>query len=250
MNFPVVNTHSKLGLVWLTGVGLLLHNANGRCQSLSDLEMHLASSRSFILSSMKNLYFKGMVYGFVAMGGPIVGRSISTKFIQLKSAEDLETIHVNSLFNIVLSLFCINGGTFAFCSYISDLLLSCACVWKLDWSGNTGSRGCTCFCGVSLCALSMMNCIALGEMFLMHSTLFTLVMNPKMVFLNNFISMSAVFNIGTISSCGCLFLMLCSTSKGMRPLGSCLSKLISNKLLISKFCGVLMENHMIDLLCN
>ena len=128
---------------------------------------------------MKDSYFKGMVYVFVAMGGPKVGRSISTKFVQPKSAEDLETIHVNLLFNIALSWFCINGGTFAFCSCIGDLFLSCAFVWKLDWSGNTGSRGCTCsFCCVSLCALSIMNCIALEEMFLMHFTLFTLVMDP------------------------------------------------------------------------
>ena len=84
----------------------------------------------------------------------------------------------------------------------------------------------------------------------MHSTLSTLVMDPKTVFLNNLISVSAVFNIGTISSCGCLFLMLCSTSKGMRLLDSCLSKLILNKLLISKFCGVFMEIYLIDLLCN
>ena len=63
-------------------------------------------------------------------------------------------------------------------------------------------------------------------------------------------SMSVIFNIGIISSCGCLFLMLCNTSKEMRPLGSCLSKLISNRLLISKFHGVFTEIHVIDLLCN
>ena len=33
----------------------------GDAQLLSDLEMHLASSRSFISSSMKDLYLRGMV---------------------------------------------------------------------------------------------------------------------------------------------------------------------------------------------
>ena len=45
----------------------------GDAQLLSDLEMHLASSSSFISLSMKDLYFSGMVYGFVAMSGPVVG---------------------------------------------------------------------------------------------------------------------------------------------------------------------------------
>ena len=138
--------------------------------------------------------------------------------------------------------------------YFAAVLVTCYChvhVFGSLIGLNTEIRGCTCgFCGVSLCALPMMNCVALEEMFSMHSTLFTLVMDPKMVFLNNLISVSAVFNIGIISSFGCLFLMLSSTSKGMRPLGSCLSKLISKKLLISKFCGILMEIHVIDLLCN
>ena len=70
-----------------------------------------------------------------------MGRSISTKLVLLKSVGDLEMMHVNSLLNIVLSLCGISGGTFASCSCIGDLLLSCACVWKLEWSGNTGSRG-------------------------------------------------------------------------------------------------------------
>ena len=96
----------------------------GDAQLLSDLEMQPAFSRSFISSSMKDLYFRGMVYGFVAMGGPVVGRSISTKLVLLKSVGDLEILHVNSLFNIVLSLFCITGVTFASCSCIGDLLLT------------------------------------------------------------------------------------------------------------------------------
>ena len=77
----------------------------GDAQLLSDLEMHPASSRSFISLLMKDLYFSGMVYGFVAMGGPVVGRSISTKLVLLKSVGELEIIHVNSLFNIILSLY-------------------------------------------------------------------------------------------------------------------------------------------------
>ena len=223
----------------------------GDAQWLSDLEMHPASSRSFISLSMKDLYFRGVVYGFVATDGPVVGRSISTKLVLLKSVGDLEIIHVDSLFNIVLSLCCITGGTFASCSCIGDLLLSCACVWKLDWSGNTGSRGFTCcFSSVSSCALSLMDCVVLEETFSTYSTLFTLVMDPKMVFLNNLISVLAVFNNDIISSCGCLFLMLCKTSKGMRPLGGCLSMQISNKLLVSKFLAVFTEIQVMDLFCN
>ena len=57
--------------------------------------MHLASSRSLISSSMKVLYFKGMVYGFIETGGPVVGRSISMRLVCPKSAEDLEIISSN-----------------------------------------------------------------------------------------------------------------------------------------------------------
>ena len=104
-------------------------------------------------------------------------------------------------------------------------------------------------CCISFCALSVMYYITLEDMFSMHSTLSTLVMDPKTVFLSNLISLTAGFNIGIINSCGCLFLMLCNTSKGMRHLGSCLSRLISDKLLIFRFHGVFMEIHVIDLLC-
>ena len=43
----------------------------GHAQSLSDLEMHPASSRSFISLSTKDLYLRGMVLGFVDTGGPV-----------------------------------------------------------------------------------------------------------------------------------------------------------------------------------
>ena len=52
------------------------------------------------------------------------------------------------------------------------------------------------------------------------------------------------------NSCGCLLLMLCNTSKGMTPVGNCLSMLISNMLLVFKFHGVCIEIHVIDLFCN
>ena len=48
---------------------------------------------------------------------------------------------VNLLVSMVFSLHCISNGMFAPCCCIGDLLLSCACVWKLELSGNTGSRG-------------------------------------------------------------------------------------------------------------
>ena len=66
--------------------------------------MHLASSRSLISSSTKVLYFKGMVYGFVEAGGPVVGRSISMRLVHPKSADDLEIISATLLVSIVLSL--------------------------------------------------------------------------------------------------------------------------------------------------
>ena len=62
------------------------------------------------------------------MDGPVVGRSISTKLVLPQSVGDLEIMHVNSLFNIVLRLCCITGGTFVPCSCIGELLLSCPCV--------------------------------------------------------------------------------------------------------------------------
>ena len=62
--------------------------------------------------------------------------------------------------------------------------------------------------------------------------------------------MLATFNNGIINSCGCLLLILCNTSKGIIPVGNCLSKLILNMLLVFKFHGVCIEIHMINLLCN
>ena len=118
------------------------------------------------------------------MGGLLVGRSISIKLVLPKSVGDLEIMHVNLLINIVLSLCCISGGTFASHSCISELLLSCACVWKLEWSGNTGSRGFTCCCGCGLSSvLSLMDCIVVEDIFSTHSTFSTLVMDPKTVLL-------------------------------------------------------------------
>ena len=84
----------------------------------------------------------------------------------------------------------------------------------------------------------------------METILLTLVSEPKMVFLSSLISVLATFNNGMINSCGCLLLMLCNTSKGMIHVGNCLSKLISNMLLVFKFHGVHIEIHVIDLLCN
>ena len=96
----------------------------GDAQSLNDLEIHPVSSRSLISSSMKDLYFKGIVYSFFATDGPVVCRSISTRFVLQKSVGDLEMIHVK-LFNIALSLLWINDGTFVSCSFIDGLLSLC-----------------------------------------------------------------------------------------------------------------------------
>ena len=84
----------------------------------------------------------------------------------------------------------------------------------------------------------------------MVSKLLTLVNEPKTVFLGSLISVLARFNNGMINSCGCLLLMLYNISKGMIPVGNCLSKLILHMLLVFKFCGACIEIHVIDLLCN
>ena len=166
----------------------------GDAQLLSDLEIHPTFSRSFISLSMKDLYFSSMVYGFV-------GRSIFTMLVLLTSVGYLEIMHVCSLFNIVLSLCCITGRTFASCSCIGSLLLSCACVWKLEWSGNTRSRGFTYCCSCVLpCALLLMDCIVSKDIFCTHSMLSTLVMDPKMLFFKSLISVLAVLNSGIIIS--------------------------------------------------
>ena len=52
--------------------------------------------------------------------GPVVGRFISTKLVLPKYVGDLEIMHVNSLFNIVLSLCCISGVTFVSCNCIGN----------------------------------------------------------------------------------------------------------------------------------
>ena len=66
--------------------------------------MQLASSRSFISSSMNGLYLGGVVYGLVATGKPVVGRSISTRLVLSKSADELDMMHTNCLLTIWLSL--------------------------------------------------------------------------------------------------------------------------------------------------
>ena len=144
--------------------------------------MHLASSRSFISLQWRICVLR--VWYMVL----------------------LEWVGLQWVDPILLSLLCINGSMFAFCSYIGDLSLLCACVWKLDWSGNTESRVFTCsLCCISSHALSVMDGAALEETFSMHSALSTLVMDPKTVFLSNLMFLAAVFHIGIINSCVWLF---------------------------------------------
>ena len=65
-------------------------------QLLIDFEMQPVSSRSFI-HLQNDLYLRGIVYGLDATGKPVVGRSISTKLVLPKSADDLHIIHANLL---------------------------------------------------------------------------------------------------------------------------------------------------------
>ena len=69
----------------------------GDAQSLIDFKMQPASSRSLISSSMNDLYLRGIEYGLEATGKPVVGRSISTKLVLPKPADDLDIIHANWL---------------------------------------------------------------------------------------------------------------------------------------------------------
>ena len=162
-------------------------------------------------------------------GRPVVGRSISTKFVLPKSADDLEIIDVNSLFNISMSWLWIMCGISVSCSFIDGLLSSWACIWKFDCSGKAGSSFWACiFWEVLPCISLLVVCIFSQDTLWLESTLFTLVSEPKTVFLSRLTSVMAKFNIGISNSCGCLWLILCNTSNGIIPLGNCQSKLISN----------------------
>ena len=195
---------------------------------------------------MKDLYLKGMVHGFVETGGPVVGRSISIRLVLTKSVGDLEIISANLLVSILLSFCCMSNGTFASCSWIGDLLLSCACIVKLEWLGKAGSRG-----SKGWVLTLALTCGHSGEyMCCTFSTLFTSVVEPKIVFLGSLTTEIIMFSNGISISWGCLCSILCKTSKGIKPLGNCLSKLISNTLFTCIFLGVLMEIQVIDLPCN
>ena len=157
---------------------------------------------------------------------------------------------VDLLVSMVFSLHCISNRTFASCSCIGNLLLLGTCGWKLELSRNTGSRGFASNGGWDLsCALSLLDC---GEpMFCTtYSALSTLVMEPKTVFFQSLTTELIVFSRGTNISWGCLCWILCKTSKGISPLGSCLSKVIPNKLFTCIFLGVFTKIQVIDLPCN
>ena len=99
----------------------------GDAQLLRDLKMQPASSKSLISSLTKDWYFKEIVYGFDDPGGPVVGRSFSTRLVCPKSAGDLEMMLENLLVSMECNCCHISGGTSASCSWIGDLLLSCVC---------------------------------------------------------------------------------------------------------------------------
>ena len=76
----------------------------GDGQSLTDFEMQPVFSKSFISSSTNDFYLRGIVYGLDATGKAVAGRSISTKLVVPKSADDLEIIHANWLLIMWFSL--------------------------------------------------------------------------------------------------------------------------------------------------
>ena len=83
----------------------------------------------------------------------------------------------------------------------------------------------------------------------MESILFTLLSKPKAVFLCSLTPIWAIFSNGIINSCGCLWLILCNTPNNIVPLGNYLSKLISNRLFVSRLCGVCTDMQVIALHC-
>ena len=214
------------------------------------MTLHPASSRSLILSSMKDLYFRGMVYGFDVTWRPVVGRSISTKFVLPKSVEDLETIHVNLVLSMWSSWFLTSCGISVSCSVIAGLLLALAHIWKLECSGKAGSS--FWFWGswvVVLVSSFLVFCIFFQDTSWMESTLSIQLSDPKTMFLSNLTSVWAMFSSGIINLLGCLWLRLFITSSGIAPVGNCLSTLTSYKLLLSRFCGVCTVIQVTDLHC-
>ena len=163
-----------------------------------------------------------------------------------KSVGDLEMTPVNLLVSMVCSLHCISNGTFASCSCIGDLLMSCACVVKLEWLGNTGHRGLEGW--VLSCTLTLWCCSE--YIFYTFSALSTLAMEPKIVFFRSLTAEFIIFSSGISISLGCLCWVFCKTSKGISPLCNCLSKVISSKLFTCLFFGVFTEIKVIDLPCN
>ena len=98
----------------------------GDAQLLIDFEMQPASSRNFISSSMNDLYLRGMVYGLDVTGKPVVGRSISTKLVLPKSADNLDIIHATWLLIMQFTLSLAACGMSVSCSITAGLLLSLA----------------------------------------------------------------------------------------------------------------------------
>ena len=87
-------------------------------------------------------------------------------------------------------------------------------------------------------------------MFCTSSALFTLVMEPKIVFFRSLTREFIIFSSGISISWGCLCWILCKTSKGINPLGNRLSKVILSKLFTSIFLGIFTSIQVIDLPCN
>ena len=183
-------------------------------------------------------------------GRPVVGRSISTKFVLPKSAEDLEIIVVNSLFSIAQGLFWTDCSISASCSFIDGLLSSWVCIWKFDCSGKADRSFWACISlQVMLWISLLVVCIFFQDTLWMESVLFTLFREPETVFLSSLTSVLVMFDIGIINSCGCLWSILYNTSSGIIPLGNCQSKLIWNKLFVSTLHGVCIKIHVIALHC-
>ena len=170
---------------WL-GSGFFLMMHIGDAQSLGDLEMQPASSKSQISSSMKAWYLKGIVYSFDDTSGPVVDRSISTRLVCLTSAGDLEMMLENLLVSMECNCCCVSGGMSASCSWIGDLLLSCACVMKLEQLGKAGSRGFE----YSFLSEALPLCWCDEPMLCIVLEASTSVMDPKTVFLGSFNYMS------------------------------------------------------------
>ena len=135
------------------------------------------------------------------MGGPVVGRSISIKLVLPKSVGDLEIMHVFVIQH------CMKFVLYFWWNICILQFVSVTCYCHVHVFGSSSGLGTlevevlpAVVAVVYHCALSLMHCIVVEDIFSTHSTFSTLVMDPKTVFFGSLTSELTVFNNGIIIS--------------------------------------------------